>query len=46
MTLRTRLVLYLVAIHVMMAAIAVFLFIEKQSYLLVAELVFAVSHGF
>lgn len=43
MTLRTRLVLYLVAIHVMMAAVAVFLFREKEWYLLVAELVFALS---
>jgi PAS domain S-box-containing protein len=43
MTLRTRLVLYLVAIHVMMAAVAVFLFREEQWYLLVAEIVFALS---
>jgi nitrogen fixation/metabolism regulation signal transduction histidine kinase len=43
MTLRTRLVLYLVVIHVMMAALAVFLFRETQWYLLVAEVVFAAS---
>ncbi len=43
MTLRVRLILYLVATHLLMAAVAVFLFREKQWYLLVAELVFATS---
>jgi len=45
MTLRTRLVLYLVVIHLMMAALAVFLFLEKPSWLFVAEVVFAISLG-
>jgi len=43
MTLRTRLVVYLVVIHLMMAALAVFLFLERPSWLFVAEVVFAMS---
>ncbi|MGK2856893.1 MAG: sensor histidine kinase [Thermoanaerobaculia bacterium] len=43
MTLRTRLILYLVAVHLLMAALSVFLFRESRALLVVAEFVFALS---
>lgn len=43
MTLRTRMILYLVAVHLLMAALAVFLFREARDLLVVAEIVLAFS---
>lgn len=43
MTLRTRLILYLVTVHLLMAGLAAYLFREEQVLLIVAEAVFAIS---
>jgi nitrogen fixation/metabolism regulation signal transduction histidine kinase len=43
MNLRTRLVIYLVVVHLLMAALAAFLFRESRELLVVAEIVFATS---